>query len=454
MAREIHLNAFDMACPGHIQQGLWTHPRDQSSRVNDLQYWTDYARRLEKGLFDGIFFADVLGVYDVYGGSPDAAVRGGVQIPLNDPTIVIPAMAAVTTNLGFGVTCNLTYEQPFLFARRMSTLDHLTGGRIGWNIVTGYLDSAARAIGLQGQTAHDDRYDLADEFMALVYKLWEGSWDDDAVLIDRAAGIFADPAKVRVIHHQGPQYKVDAMHLCSPSPQRTPVLYQAGASPRGREFAATHAECVFVNGQKKEDVQAIVGDLKARATAKGRAADDIKVFLGATLVLGRTDAEAQEKFAEYRRYASSEAAMVHAAASLGIDFAKYDLDEPIETGKSQAIVSNVEIMNKAAGPKWTRRKLLEQMVLGSRQAPWVGSAERIAEMLIAWSEETGVAGFNLSRTVMPDSVDDVIKLLIPQLQERGAYKTSYKDGTYRDKLFGRARLPSTHAAARYRHAAG
>ena len=452
MKREIHLNAFDMVCPGHIQQGMWTHPQDQSHRVNDLQYWTDYARKLEAGLFDGIFFADIVGVYDVYGGSPDAALRGAVQIPANDPAIVIPAMAAVTKNLGFGVTCNLTYEQPFLFARRMSTLDHMTGGRIGWNIVTGYLDSAARAIGLQGQIAHDDRYDLADEYMALVYKLWEGSWDDDAVVVDRDNAVFADPSKVRVIHHEGPQYKVDAMHLCSPSPQRTPVLYQAGSSPRGREFAATHAECVFVNGQKKDDVKSIVADIKARAEAKGRSGDDVKVFLGATLILGETEAEAQEKFAEYRRYVSSEAALVHAAASLGIDFAKYDLDEPIETGKSQAIVSNIEIMNKAAGPKWTRRKLLEQMVLGSRQTPWVGSAQSIADTLIGWSEETGVAGFNLSRTVTPASIDDVINHLIPILQERGVYKTAYTEGTYREKLFGRARLPSTHSAAQYRSA--
>ncbi len=450
MTRQIHLNAFDMCCPGHIQQGLWTHPRDQSSRVNDITYWTAYARKLEAGLLDGIFFADVLGVYDVYGGNPDAAVRGGVQIPANDPTIVIPAMAAVTQNLGFGVTCNLTYEQPFLFARRMSTLDHMTNGRIGWNIVTGYLDSAARAIGLKGQIAHDDRYDLADEYMSLVYKLWEGSWDDDAMVVDRDNAIFIDPAKVRAIHHEGPQYTVDAMHLCAPSPQRTPVLYQAGSSPRGRAFAATHAECVFVNGQKKDDVKSLVDDIKARAVGKGRASDDIKVFLGASLVLGETDAQAQEKFEEYRRYVSSEAALVHAAASLGIDFAKYDLDEPIETGKSQAIVSNVEIMNKAAGPKWTRRKLLEQMVLGSRQAPWVGSAERLADMLIGWSEETGVAGFNLSRTVTPESIDDVVDRLIPVLQERGAYKTSYAEGTYREKLFGRPRLPSTHAAAQFR----
>ena len=450
MPREISLNAFDMNCVGHIQQGLWTHPRDQSTRYTDIHYWTDYARRLEAGLFDGIFLADVVGVYDVLGGSPDAAVRGAVQVPVNDPSLLIPAMAAVTQHLGFGVTANLTYESPFLFARRMSTLDHLTGGRIGWNIVTGYLDSAARAAGLSGQAAHDDRYDLADEYMQLVYQLWEGSWEDGAVLRDRARGIYADPAKVHVVHHQGKQYKVDAMHLSEPSPQRTPVLYQAGSSARGSRFAATHAECVFLNGQSQAGVKKIVDGIRGQAVEHGRSGEDIKVFLGATVVTGRSDTEAQEKFAEYRRYVSSEAALAHAAASMGIDFAKYDIDEPIATGNSQAIVSNVEAMTRSAGPQWTRRTLLEQMVLGSRQAPWVGSADAIADTLIAWRDEAGVDGFNLSRTVAPECFDDFIALVVPLLQVRGAYKTAYAPGTLRGKLFGHDRLPATHPVAQYR----
>lgn len=452
MSREIHLNAFEMNCVGHIQQGLWTHPRDESSRYSEVQYWVDYAKKLERGLFDGIFFADVVGVYDVFGGNANAAVQNAVQVPVNDPMLVIPAMAAVTRNLGFGVTANLTYEQPFLFARRMSTLDHLTGGRIGWNIVTGYLDSAARAIGLDGQVAHDDRYDLADEYLELVYKLWEGSWDDDAVINDKARGIYADPSKVRVIHHRGRQYKVNAMHLCAPSPQRTPVLYQAGSSTRGRQFAATHAECVFVNGQKKDGVKTIVDDIRAKAVAFGRIADDVKAFLGATLIIGGTEKEAQEKYEEYKRYVSSEGALAHAASSLGIDFSRYDLDEPIDVSKSQAIVSNVEAMTRSAGAQWTLRKLLEQMPLGSRQAPWVGSAEQIADLMIEWTNETGVAGFNLSRTVASECLDDVIDLLVPLLQERGVYKTAYREGTYREKLFGHARLPVTHAAAKARAA--
>ena len=453
MSREIHLNAFDMNCVGHIQQGLWTHPRDQSSRYLDIHYWTDYAARLEAGLFDGMFFADVVGVYDVLGGNADAALRGAVQVPVNDPTLLIPAMAAATRHLGFGVTANLTYESPFLFARRMSTLDHLTGGRIGWNIVTGYLDSAARAVGLTGQTAHDDRYDLADEYMSLVYKLWEGSWEDGAVLRDKARGIYVDPAKVHTVHHSGPQYQVNAMHLSEPSRQRTPVLYQAGSSARGSRFAATHAECVFVNGQSKPGVKKIVQDIRAQAVQRGRSASDIKVFLGATVITGRTDDEAQEKFADYRRYVSSEAALAHAAASMGIDFAKYDIDEPIVTGNSQAIVSNVDAMTRTAGPQWTRRKLLEQMVLGSRQQPIVGSAQNIASALIAWTDEADVDGFNLSRTVVPECFDDFIALVVPVLQERGVYKTRYAEGSLRGKLFGHDRLPASHPVGEHRRTA-
>ena len=193
MKKEIRLNAFAMNCVAHQSPGLWTHPRDRTADYNRLPYWIDLAKTLERGRFDGLFLADVLGVYDVFGDSPDAALRTAAQTPVNDPLLLIPAMAAVTEHLGFGVTSNLSYEPPYTFARRMSTLDHLTEGRVGWNVVTGYLDSAAKGAGKDKQTGHDDRYDIADEYMEVVYKLWEGSWEDDAALRDRARGIFADP---------------------------------------------------------------------------------------------------------------------------------------------------------------------------------------------------------------------------------------------------------------------
>jgi FMN-dependent oxidoreductase (nitrilotriacetate monooxygenase family) len=427
---------------------MWHHPRDRSADYISLEYWMGLARLLEEGLCDGLFLADVLGIYDVHGGNGDAAIRNAVQVPLLDPMLLVPAMAAATRNLGFGVTCNLAWESPALMARRFSTLDHLTKGRIGWNIVTGYLDSAARAMGLDRQMAHDDRYDLADEYMEILYRLWEESWAADAVKRDRAAGIYADPARVKRITHQGRQYRLDAPHLVEPSPQRTPVLYQAGASDRGRGFAAQHAECVFLNGGPKPHVAKLVADLRARAAPR-----PIRVFVGATLIIGRTRAEAEAKLAEYRQHASIEGALAHASASLGIDLARFAPDEELpEAGQSQAIRSNVEAL-RAATPRATKRALIDRMVLGSRQPPIIGSLDEVAEELIAWMDQADVDGFNLSRTVTPECLEDVVRLLVPALQERGRYKRGYQPGTYREKLFGAGPLlAAPHPAAGWRQA--
>jgi FMN-dependent oxidoreductase (nitrilotriacetate monooxygenase family) len=443
MTREIRLNAFDMACVGHIQHGMWTHPRDQSADYTKLEHWVELARLLERGLFDGLFLADVLGVYDVYEGSPDAALRNAVQVPLLDPLALVPAMAHATTDLSFGVTCNLAYETPFLFARRMATLDHLTQGRIGWNIVTGYLDSAARAMGLDGQQAHDDRYDLAEEYMRVVYALWEGGWRDDAVIRDRVSGTYTDPTRVRRVRHDGPQFRLDAVPLWEPSPQRTPVLYQAGSSDRGRVFAARHAECVFVNGSTRANVRRIVDDLRRRAAPR-----PLRIFVGATVVTGPTERAAKERLEDYRRHASAEGGLVHAAASLGIDFSRFGMDEPIDASGSQAIVSNIDAIAASLGAGWTKRQLIDRFTLGSRQAPIVGSAEQVADVLMAWVQEADVDGFNLARTVLPECLEDFIDLVVPVLQERGVYKRSYAAGTYRHKLFGAGdRLPERHPAA-------
>jgi len=453
MTRQIRLNAFDMNCVGHIQHGLWAHPRDRSTDYTDLDHWVSLAQTLERGLFDGLFLADILGVYDVFHDSPDASIRNAVQIPVNDPLLLIPAMAYATRHLGFGVTCNLTYEPPYTFARRMSTLDHLTKGRIGWNVVTGYLDSAARGMGMAQQPEHDSRYDVAEEYMQVAYKLWEGSWEDSAVVRDRNARVYAEPSRVHRVQHDGKHYKVDAIHLSEPSPQRTPVLYQAGASDRGRAFAAEHAECIFVNGQFRHNVRDIVADIRRQAQAFGRDPNDIKVFVGASVVVAPTEAEAQDKLAEYREYASSEGALAHYSASVGVDFSRYGPDEPIRFVKTNALRSNLEAITvRSGGTEWTLRKLLNMMVLGSRQAPIVGSASRVADELQAWVDEADVDGFNLSRTVIPECVEDFATLVVPELQSRGVMKSQYEQGTLRQKLFGpdSARLPSSHPAARYR----
>ena len=448
--KKILLNAFNMNCVGHINHGLWTHPRDNSSQYKTLEYWTELARLLERGLFDGLFIADIVGVYDVYQQSVDVALKESIQLPVNDPLLLVSAMAAVTRNLGFGLTANLTYEPPYLFARRLSTLDHLSRGRVGWNIVTGYLDSAAKAMGLDQQPEHDRRYDQADEYLQVLYKLWEGSWEDGAVLNDRQQRVYAQPDKVHKINHQGEFYRVEGYHLCEPSPQRTPVLFQAGSSERGLSFSGSHAECVFISGQNKAATRAQVDKVRAAAVAAGRDPQAIKVFMGLTVIVARTEEQAKAKHAEYLRYASAEAGVAHFASSTGIDFSEYELDEPIQYVKSNAIQSATKNLQNN---DWTRRKLLEQHALGGRYITLIGSPTQVADALESWIAETGLDGFNLARTVTPESYVDFIDLVIPELQRRGSYKTAYEQGSLREKLFAsdQPHLPADHPGASYRH---
>ena len=451
MTKEIRLNAFDMNCVGHLSAGLWTHPRDRSHTYKDLDYWLELAKLLERGKFDGIFLADVLGVYDVYHGNADAALRQCAQVPVNDPVLLIPAMASVTEHLGFGVTCTLSFEPPYQFARRMSTLDHLTKGRAGWNIVTGYLDSAARGTGMDAQTGHDLRYDIADEYMEVVYRLWEGSWEDDAVVRDRENGVFADPAKVHRVHHEGKYYRVNAIHLCEPSPQRTPVLYQAGASSRGREFAAKHAECIFLTGSKRI-VKSNVADVRRRAALQGRPPGEILMFAGISVIVGETESDAQAKLKEYRRHISPEGALALLSGWTGIDFSQYSLDAPLSYVKNDAVNSIVEALTRKANRKWTVRELIEYGGLGGPAPTIVGSPVQVADELESWINETDIDGFNLAYIITPESFKDFVELVVPELQSRGVYKQEYRPGTLREKLYGpgRARLARNHPASSYR----
>ena len=243
----LRFNAFSMNCVSHIHHGQWTREDSRSMDYTDLDAWIELAQLLDRGKFDALFLADVVGTYAAYGGSRDAAVEEGLQTPVNDPSLLIPAMAAATENLGFAFTQSVLQEQPFNFARRLSTLDHLTKGRVGWNIVTSYLPDAARNLGYGGLPSHEDRYRRAEEYMQVVYKLLEGSWEDDAVIRDVENGIYADPAKIHDIDHRGEFYPdVPGPHLAEPSPQRTPVLFQAGTSEWGRDFAARNAEAIFI----------------------------------------------------------------------------------------------------------------------------------------------------------------------------------------------------------------
>lgn len=430
------LNAFAMNTVTHQSPGLWRHPRDRSREFNRLPLWLDLARLWERGLFDGVFLADVLGPYDVYGGNARGAVRSGAQLPAHDPMLLVPAMAAVTRNLGFGVTASLSYEPPYLMARRFSTLDHLTEGRIGWNVVTSYLDSAARALGMSRQRAHDDRYDFAEDYMAAITRLWRDSWEAGAVLTDPVRG-YADPDRVHVIRHKSAFLSMEALHLCEPSPQGMPVVYQAGSSPRGQEFAARHAECVFVSGPSASVVGPRVARLRQSLVAAGRAPDSVKVLSLATAILGATPAEARDKLSDYRSYVDPEGALVLMAGWLGVDWSEYRLDQKvrfIETDAGRAAMENFTRADPAR--EWTVGDVAEHVGIGGAGPVFVGSGGQVAERMRDWAEQTGVDGFNLAYALLPESFEDAINLLVPELQTRGLYKTAYAAGTLRQKLFG------------------
>ncbi|MCA6121282.1 LLM class flavin-dependent oxidoreductase [Bradyrhizobium sp. WSM 1704] len=454
-SKKLRFNAFNMMAPSHNWAGLWSHPRDASLDYNSLDYWVDYARTAERGLFDGIFLADVFGVYDVYGNSPETALTHAVQLPNAEPTLLVSAMALVTKHLGFGITSNLIYENPYQLARRFSTLDHLTSGRIGWNVVTGYLDSGARGMGLDANRAHDERYEAAEDFLAASYKLWEGSWEDGAVRRDRKAGIFTDPTKIHPVQHEGSHYRVNGIHLAEPSPQRTPLLYQAGTSKRGRAFAARHAEAIFLNGQTKPILARAVSDIRAAAKEFGRDPYDIRLFAGATVIVAPTRAEADDLLAEYAEYVDQTGQLALLSGWTGIDFSTYRPDQAVQYVESNAIQSMVENFTLRSDRPVKVGDLATLSHAGARSPFVVGSPQDVADELVAWADETDVDGFNLFRLVVPESLNAFVDLVVPELQSRGAYKAAYSEGTLREKLFpGRGpRLHDTHPGAAYRHPA-
>jgi FMN-dependent oxidoreductase (nitrilotriacetate monooxygenase family) len=373
----IFLSAFDIHCGVHQNPGIWRYPSDQTHNYKDTEYWTELAQVLEQGGFDSLFIPDVLGFYDVYGGNRDAALRTAAQAPVGDPLMTIAAMAAVTKRLSFGATVSLTYELPYKFAKTMTTLDHLTKGRVAWNIVTSYQQSAAVNLGLDAQIEHDERYNVADEFMEVCYKLWEGSWEDGAVIRDVESGVYTDPAKVHDINHAGKYFKVPGAHLCDPSPQRTPFLFQAGASARGRKFAATHAEAVFLIGTNPKDVRPIVDQYRILAAEQGRDPRSLNIIIMLTPIVAETDALAQQKLAKIKERAQVDAALALWGGWTGIDLAGADPDKPLDQFRGDGIRAFSDMLTRVDSELvWTPRRLAEWLCVGGMSASVVGSPRR------------------------------------------------------------------------------
>lgn len=449
MSRPIRFNAFEMNCVAHQSPGLWTYPGDRSWQYKDIEYWTDLAKILERGIFDGIFIADVIGYYDVYKGNNDSALREAAQIPVNDPLQLAAPIAMATQHLGIGITASTSFEHPYTFARRLSTADHLTKGRVGWNIVTSYLESGAKNVGQGGLRQHDNRYEVANEYLEVLYKLWEGSWEDGAVVRDRERRLFTDPSKVHEIGHKGKFFDVPGYHLSEPSPQRTPVLYQAGASGPGKQFAAAHAECVFVAAPTQHVLAKYISELTRLAQAAGRAREDIKVYNLTTVIVDETDAKAQAKAARYAEHASYDGALTFVSGWSGVDFGPYapaDLVRKIETNAVRSLLDHF-----TDGQSWTVKELAKWAGIGGLGPVLVGSPATVADLLQDWAEKTGVDGFNLAYVVAHETFEDVVEHLVPELQRRGVYPKDYAPGTLRQKLFGQGhRLTAPHPGTTYR----
>ncbi|CAK9439683.1 uncharacterized protein LODBEIA_P37830 [Lodderomyces beijingensis] len=445
--KPIILNAFDMGTVGLQSPGLWKHPQDKSRDYNTIEYWTNLAQLLERGKFNALFIADVLGPYDVYNGPRNltAAAKAAAQWPINEPSAVISAMAAVTRNLSFAVTASTISEAPYHFARRLATLDHLSKGRIGWNIVSSYLDSASRNL-LNGEPLppHDERYEKAEEYLEVVYQLFLSSWADDAVKVDRKKGIFADPERIREINYEGEHFKVPGPFICEPNPyQRLPVILQAGASSKGMEYAAKNAEAVFINGMTPEGLKTKIDKLNSLIEKHGRNPKDVKKVQLLTVIVAPTHEEAIEKFHDYKQYGDLEGAQALFGGWTGVNLGEYDWEQELTEVESNAVRSMAEMWTKPfpgdpPNLKKTRRYIADKVSLGGSGVLFIGSPAEVADEIENWVDVSGVDGFNLTYAITPGSFEDVVDLLIPELQRRGLVWDDYpKEGlTFRENLYG------------------
>jgi FMN-dependent oxidoreductase (nitrilotriacetate monooxygenase family) len=450
VAKRLIFCAFTMNTVSHIYHGLWRHPRTRQLDYTDLDTWTDLAKLLERGRFDAIFLADVIGLYGDYRGGWDTYVREGLQIPSNDPSVLISALAHVTEHLGLAFTSSIVQEHPFNFARRVSTLDHLSKGRIAWNIVTNALANGSRNFGLDELTEHDERYRWAQEYLEVAYKLWEGSWEDDALLRDVANGVHADPAKIHKIHHSGKRYRVEGPHLPAPSPQRTPVLAQAGSSTAGRDFAALHAEAQFIIAPSPEAARAQILDVRSRAVAYGRRPEDIKFLQGLSFAVGSTEEEARRKDNEIDDYLSLDGMLAHASGGIGVDLGDLPWDQPVGDVQVEGVRSILQAV--IAGVPDSRAATVGDVarLLGTTTRI-AGTPEQIADRLQEWSD-AGVDGVNLMYSTTPGTFVDFIEYVAPELQRRGLMQREYRPGTLREKLFGAGQyLPDRHVGRSYRY---
>jgi FMN-dependent oxidoreductase (nitrilotriacetate monooxygenase family) len=430
----MHLAAFVSAGPVSGCHGGWRHPKADRD-ITSLGYYTRLARTLEEGCFDFVFMADILAVPDRLNDSMDSQLRYGALGALRlDPMIVLAAMCGATSHVGLACTISTSYFEPFAVARAMATLDHLSGGRAAWNIVTSFQDSEARNFGLARQFAREERYDRADEFLEVTNNLWD-SWGDEALVRDPVAPMFADPSKVHHIDHDGRWFKVRGPLNVSRSPQGRPVFLQAGASDRGMEFAARWAEVVFVTHTAPEPAVAFRQDLRARAARYGRDPDDIKVMPGIVPVVGETRAEAEENRALLESLAHPTAGLSTLSYHLDIDLAEYPQDEmlpEIDVPGVQGHYREVAELTRRSGIPL--RELGRRYGVGRMAAGFTGSPTDVVDNMEKWLAAGACDGFMIQTPYMPGGLEDFTRLVVPELQRREMFRIRYTGTTLRHHL--------------------
>ncbi len=428
MTRRMHLNLF-IQSRGH-HEASWRHPAASPLPLTDIRYYQDVAQRAEAGKFDSIFLADQLAL----DGDIERAGRSWLE-----PITVLAALATATAKVGLIATASTTYTEPFNLARQFASIDHMSGGRAGWNIVTSWLAAAARNYGGSTQVSHADRYARGEEFVQVVKALWD-SWADDAVRDDRKVGQYARADRIRPINHEGEHYKVAGPLNMPRSPQGRPVFVQAGSSDTGRRFAARHAEAVFTAQMEKATAQEFYADLKALATAEGRAVDQVLILPGLSPLIAGTEAEAQRQARELNDLTDPEVGRKRLSGRFGgHDFSHLPLDKPLspedfpDPSTVEAARSRTEvIVGLVRREKPTLRQLLAYLAGARGHYTTAGTPEQIADLMESWFEDGAADGFNVMPPVFPTMLDVFVAEVIPILQKRGLFRTEYEGETLRD----------------------
>ncbi|MBN8992866.1 MAG: LLM class flavin-dependent oxidoreductase [Rhizobiales bacterium] len=433
--KKLHLAAFVSAGPVSGSHAGWRHPKADGDLLS-AAYYQNIGRLLEQGRFDLLFIADILAIPDTLGGSLDSQLRYGALGALRlDPLVVLSIIAGATKHLGLGATISTTYAQPYVLARTLATLDHLSGGRAAWNIVTSFQDSEARNFGLTEQLAREERYERADEFLEVVTRLWD-SWEDGALVRDRRTPLFADPARVHRIDHSGKWFNVRGPLNVSRPPQGRPVFIQAGASDRGRDFAARWAEIVFVTPGLIDVAVEFRNDLRARAVRFGRDPDTLKVLPGIVPVIADTEKQAKSLHDELHELSHPESGLSTLSYHLGVDLSLFPQDQVLPENLD---VPGVEGHYREVS-ELTRRSGLSLGELGQRYGAgrttsgFSGTPGSVADRMQEWFEAGACDGFMLQVPYLPGGLEEVVHGLVPELQRRGLFRTEYDGSTLRDSL--------------------